>query len=447
MTPIHTAVVIGGGTAGCTVAATLASRGIRVDLLESGSVASHQEDRDFFRVLHSPGTVSTRIVSTTAEVASRPYTQASVLGGGSAVNAMVSLSGDAADYDEWANHLDCPGWSWGDVQPVFDDLAMPKYLADESEIGTFGRIFLAAVDAAERAPLAWQSRRVSAATRLTAAINVTNLVQVRTSHTAKRLLVDGERVTGVELTDGGSIGADAVVLCAGALATPTLLFGLGDVLGATPRAHVGMNLQDHPAVMFSCEAVMAGTDSFAVPAIATLRGADGGSVGQLMAYNHVGDGTARVGIGVSLLDVRSRGRVDSSNVVSFDMLSDQRDAVAMRTVLRWALAQVESPMLAEIGTWAADDAGTLCADLSAASDDDVDAWLRRSVGFQSHASGTCRMAATPSSGAVDTSGAVHGVPGVWVADASVFPRIPRANTNLPVMMVASRIARSIAGST
>jgi choline dehydrogenase/5-(hydroxymethyl)furfural/furfural oxidase len=45
---------------------------------------------------------------------------------------------------------------------------------------------------------------------------------------------------------------------------------------------------------------------------------------------------------------------------------------------------------------------------------------------------------------VDNSGAVFGVDGLWVADASVFPDIPRAATHLPVMAVAGRIASGIA---
>ena len=58
-----------------------------------------------------------------------------------------------------------------------------------------------------------------------------------------------------------------------------------------------------------------------------------------------------------------------------------------------------------------------------------------------HASGTCRMGRADDPMAVtDPQGAVHGVPGLHVCDASLFPVIPRANTNLPVIMLAERIA-------
>jgi 5-(hydroxymethyl)furfural/furfural oxidase len=46
---------------------------------------------------------------------------------------------------------------------------------------------------------------------------------------------------------------------------------------------------------------------------------------------------------------------------------------------------------------------------------------------------------------VDTEGRVHGVAGLRVADASVMPTVPRGNTNLPVLMIAEKIAASILG--
>lgn len=446
MEQVRTVVVVGGGTAGCTVASTLASRGFRVHVVEAGGEPVHQNERDFFRALRAPGASSTYLVSTTRDVPMREYTQASVLGGGSSVNAMMSLPGEAADYDEWANNFDCAGWSWSDVAPTFDALGVPSYLAGANEIGQFGEVFLNAIDGAVRAPLAWASHRVTAMSRLGSSIIDADLLELHTNTAAESLLCDAGKVTGVVLRNGGVIEADGVVVTVGALATPRLVRTLGDNMAPQVREHVGSNLQDHPAVMLSCESSISDNDGFAVTAIAVLRDTAGEAVGQMMAYNHLGNGSSQLGIGVSLLDVHSRGRVDEHGDVFFDMLSDEHDIVRMRQVLRWALDHVGSGRFASLGTWYADSAGTRCADLVSASDDNLDSWLRLNVGFQSHASGSCRMGNTATTGAVSTSGAVHGVSGVWVADASVFPRIPRANTNLPVMMVASRIAQSIAGS-
>ncbi|MGA1074603.1 MAG: GMC oxidoreductase, partial [Ilumatobacteraceae bacterium] len=62
------------------------------------------------------------------------------------------------------------------------------------------------------------------------------------------------------------------------------------------------------------------------------------------------------------------------------------------------------------------------------------------------ASGTCRMGRADDPMAVsDPQGAVHGVPGLPVCDASLFPVIPRANTNIPAVVIGERIARTLLG--
>jgi choline dehydrogenase len=62
-----------------------------------------------------------------------------------------------------------------------------------------------------------------------------------------------------------------------------------------------------------------------------------------------------------------------------------------------------------------------------------------------HPVGTCSMGPDPAAGAVvDANGRVHGITGLHVADASVMPVIPSANTNLPTIMVAERIAAWLA---
>jgi 5-(hydroxymethyl)furfural/furfural oxidase len=63
------------------------------------------------------------------------------------------------------------------------------------------------------------------------------------------------------------------------------------------------------------------------------------------------------------------------------------------------------------------------------------------VGGVWHASGTCRMGRADDPLAVtDGAGRVHGVPGLRICDASLMPAIPRANTNIPTIMLAERIA-------
>ena len=69
------------------------------------------------------------------------------------------------------------------------------------------------------------------------------------------------------------------------------------------------------------------------------------------------------------------------------------------------------------------------------------AYVRQTVDHYVHPVGTARMGPAGDPGAVvDEHGRVHGVAGLRVADASVMPTIPRANTNLACIMIGERIA-------
>jgi 5-(hydroxymethyl)furfural/furfural oxidase len=72
-------------------------------------------------------------------------------------------------------------------------------------------------------------------------------------------------------------------------------------------------------------------------------------------------------------------------------------------------------------------------------------FVRRSVFGVWHASGTCRMgSASDPTAVVDPTGQVIGCDNIFVADASVMPRLPTANTNIPVIMIAEKIADGLA---
>lgn len=74
-------------------------------------------------------------------------------------------------------------------------------------------------------------------------------------------------------------------------------------------------------------------------------------------------------------------------------------------------------------------------------DEALEAFVRRAAVGVWHASCSCRMGSADDPLAVtDPSGRVHGVAGLRIADASVFPVIPSGNTNLPTIMVAERLA-------
>ncbi len=76
---------------------------------------------------------------------------------------------------------------------------------------------------------------------------------------------------------------------------------------------------------------------------------------------------------------------------------------------------------------------------------DLQAFVRSTVDGYKHAVGTCRMGpATDRMAVVDPTGRVHGTSNVYIADASIIPQIPRANTNLTCMLIGIKVADAVA---
>jgi choline dehydrogenase len=74
-----------------------------------------------------------------------------------------------------------------------------------------------------------------------------------------------------------------------------------------------------------------------------------------------------------------------------------------------------------------------------ASDDEILAWIRNNSQTAYHPIGTCRMGQGPST-VVDEHLRVHGIAGLRIADASIFPTMPSGNTNAPAIMVGEKAA-------
>lgn len=290
----YTHVIVGGGTAGCVLAARLSEdRRTNVLLLESGA-------RDWHPYIHMPvgfakitGGSLTWGYQTEPQVHANnrriPFAQGRVLGGGSSVNAEVFTRGVPEDYNRWARDEGCPGWSFKDIQPYLIRSEGNTALADDWH-GTEGplgvsnianplpltRAFVMACqqmgiplnsdfNGAHQAGTGYyqvnvvDGRRVSAARGyLTPARGRKNLT-VLTRAQCQRLTFDGTRVTGVEFTHRGKLKTTSaeieVIVTAGAIGSPKLLMlsGIGpaDHLrenGIEVRADVsgvGSNLSDH----------------------------------------------------------------------------------------------------------------------------------------------------------------------------------------------------------
>jgi choline dehydrogenase len=284
-------IVVGGGSAGCTVASRLSEAAQnRVLLIESGG-----RDTDpfihipatFFKVLQKGRDAQVYMGESDKGLNGRPtiVPQGHVLGGGSSVNAMIYIRGQRQDYDQWAQ-MGCRNWTYDKVLEVFtsiegnQDLSGPYHgaggplkVSNPRHRHPLSRAFVAA--AAEAGlklnndfngekqegfgfyqSTTFKGRRWSAAQAFIRAAEKRPNFSLRTETRVARILFDGKKATGVQLESGEIISANKeIILCAGALATPKLLqlSGLGNALelqqlGISPLADlpgVGENYQDH----------------------------------------------------------------------------------------------------------------------------------------------------------------------------------------------------------
>jgi choline dehydrogenase-like flavoprotein len=290
--------VIGGGSAGCVLAARLSEDpNVSVCLLEAGPA-----DKNV--LIHCPAGLALLAQTSQANWAFQTVPQpglngrrgyqprGKVLGGSSSINAMCYVRGPREDYDRWAAEGNA-GWGFDDLLPYFKKsehnergadahhgIGGPLNVMDLCSPNRFGPVFIeAAAQAGYPRNADFNGRtqegvgmyqvthkggeRCSAAKAyVTPNLGRNNLTVMTGAHTT-RILMEGRRAVGVEVrVDGGLQQLKAkreVLLCAGALQSPHLLMLSGIGAGAALQrlgitvAHdlpgVGANLHDHPDVV------------------------------------------------------------------------------------------------------------------------------------------------------------------------------------------------------
>ena len=126
--------------------------------------------------------------------------------------------------------------------------------------------------------------------------------------------------------------------------------------------------------------------------------------------------------------------------IRFNYMSDERDIQKFRQSVQRAREILSADALASIS------GPELMPGAAATSDSAVDAWIRANAQSAYHPCGTCRMGPDGES-VVDGNGLVHGIHGLRVADASLFPMITNGNLNAPTIMLAEKIVAGMTGDT
>ena len=447
-----------------------------------------------------------------------------VLGGSSAINGMVYVRGLSLDYDLWAQQ-GMPEWSWDAVEPVFRKSEHFLGPGDPKHHGTNGELTVsrrkvpvsplaqAFIDAGIaagypqcadfNAPGAKgfgyyhfttkNGRRVSAATAfLKSRPNLT----IQANCEVRRLIVNHDRINGVELNAGNVHAQAGVILCAGAIGSPMLLLrsGIGPAdelapLGIEPildLPEVGRNLQDHVLIRVGhttgdevslhrltridraafafLQAWLTGTgpmnifpleagaylprstspipeiQSHFIPALtsATLR------FNPFATVANAGPGFMA---NASVMRPVSRGWIKLTSPepaadpdIQMNYLSEPPDLDTLADaveILRDVFSQ--KPMDRYRGPEL--DPGP---DIKSRAG--IAQWVRQTASTMHHMCGTCRMGADESS-VVDPQLRLRGLAGLHIADASIFPAVTSSNTAAPTMMVAEKAAAILVGKS
>lgn len=493
-------IVVGAGSAGSVVVRRLLDAGHEVTLLEAGRTDENPAIHD----LSMMGTLwhsedDWDYYTTPQEHAAGRrihWPRGKVQGGSHSLNAVIWVRGAHADYDRWVEE-GAAGWGWDDVAPVFKRIERTD-VGDDELRGRDGLLDIA-IDRHERNPIfesmleaaqqagvpfnddyngaeiegiGWEQLNIRDGKRLSTfrAYVHPELDNPRlhscTGVWVTRLLIEGERVVGVEaVVDGEAreFRGDEVVLSAGALDTPRILLlsGIGpadhlrelgiEVVADLPG--VGENLHDHLLAP-----VIVHTTKREIPAPAP-----GQPVTQLHHFTTFREGseapdTQPIYFSVPMLDegmeapassftihaglVRptSRGtfRLASADptaraLMDPQVLAAEEDVASMVASIKQCREIAQQPAI--VDEWGAEE---IYPGPEVRTDEEIAQYVREHCVTYHHQVGTCRMG-TDELAVVDPATLkLRGFEGVRIVDASVMPSVPSGNTNAPSVMIGER---------
>ncbi len=507
-------IIVGAGSAGCVLANRLsADAQVSVCLLEAGGQDDAREVRipaAFAKLFKGPADWDYHTLPQPHMKDRAMYwPRGKLLGGCSSINAMIYIRGHRRDYDRWRD-LGNTGWGYDDVLPFFlrgegQHPGVSEYhradgelrVDDSRHVHAVSRAFVAACTQAGHRHIPdfnvpepegcgfYQvtqhrgARHSAADAFLRPALSRPNL-HVETEAQVHRVILEGNRATGIQLDNRPFHARREVILCAGAIGSPQILLLSGIGPGAQLQElgigvqhdlpGVGENLQDHllGSVMFTSlrkdtldsEETLPNLLRYLLlrrgPLTSNIAEAGGFfrtqpdlEVPDLQIHfapgyyvNHgferpEGNGFA---IGPTLLHPESRGCIRLST-------PDPRDKPAIDANYFDAQADVDTlvrgtRLCREIAAQAALDpwrGKEYFPGADRQSDEAIADFLRERAETLYHPVGTCKMGTDPMA-VVDPALCVHGIEGLRVADASIMPEIVGGNTNAPAIMIGEKAA-------
>jgi choline dehydrogenase-like flavoprotein len=490
-------IVVGGGAAGCVVAARLSEDpACEVLLIEAGPDLRGAMPEDIRSGWRPTRSFDWGLASEPdAAGVSRPLPRGKLLGGCSSTNATFALRGSPHDYDRWAL-AGAQGWAFSEVLPYFVRVERDLDFGDAAWHGDSGPLPIRRYGATEMTDVSEAAlaalvdsgfppvpdhnapgavgagplpvnclggMRVSAALAFLPEHGARPNLRILGDGPAASVVLDGLRAAGVRMASGETVRAERIVLCAGTYGTPPLLLrsGIGDpdalgrlgIRGRIDLPGVGRGLIDHPGIAISVPVVREPPPLPVHQVVATARSSRAGAddppdlqVFPFGPYPSEAEAGPLMFVAAALLTPRSRGAVELRSAdpgdpprITLGYFDEPEDLDRLMEGLERAEAIARHPALGRL-TPAGGDGATV----PPLGVFERRGWIRAHAWTYHHPVGTCAMGREDDPRAVvDPGGRVIGIESLTVADASIMPDIPSANTHLPTLMIAERVAEGL----